>query len=40
MRSTPYEFLGVDHNYEPDLLGRIASPEGSHQIELVLEGNC
>jgi type III restriction enzyme len=35
--SIPYEFLGVDHNYEPDFLVRIASPDGDHQLTLVLE---
>jgi type III restriction enzyme len=33
----PYEFLGVDHNYEPDFLVLIASPDDDHQLTLVLE---
>ena len=27
--SIPYEFLGVDHPYEPDFLVRLAMPEGA-----------
>ncbi len=35
--SIPYEFLGVDHGYEPDFLVRMAMPEGEPDLTLVLE---
>jgi len=35
--SIPYEFLGVDHGYEPDFLVRMATPEGEPDFTLVLE---
>jgi type III restriction enzyme len=35
--SIPYEFLGVDHGYEPDFLVRMATPEGTPDLTLVLE---
>jgi hypothetical protein len=35
--SIPYEFLGVDHPYEPDFLVRLATPEGAPDLTLVLE---
>jgi type III restriction enzyme len=33
----PYEFLRVDHAYEPDFLVRLATPEGSAELTLLLE---
>jgi len=35
--SIPYEFLGVDHGYEPDFLVRLATPEGEPNLTLILE---
>ena len=35
--SIPYEFLGVDHGYEPDFLVRMAMPDGKPDLTLVLE---
>jgi type III restriction enzyme len=35
--SIPYEFLGVDHGYEPDFLVRLATPDGEPDLTLVLE---
>jgi type III restriction enzyme len=35
--SIPYEFLGVDHGYEPDFLVRMAMPDGEPDLTLVLE---
>ena len=35
--SIPYEFLGVDHGYEPDFLVRLATPGGGPDFTLVLE---
>jgi type III restriction enzyme len=35
--SIPYEFLGVDHGYEPDFLARLPTPEGQPDLTLVLE---
>ena len=35
--SIPYEFLGVDHGYEPDFLVRMVVPEGEPDFTLVLE---
>jgi type III restriction enzyme len=33
----PYEFMNVDHNYEPDFLVRLATPEGTPDLTVVLE---
>ncbi len=33
----PYEFLGVDHPYEPDFLVRLATPPGEPALTVVLE---
>src|SRR4051794_23647327 len=33
--SIPYEFLGVDHGYEPDFLVRMTTPEGEPDFTLV-----
>ena len=33
----PYEFLSVDHGYEPDFLVRLATREGEPDLTLVLE---
>ena len=35
--SIPYEFLGVDHGYEPDFLVRMAVPNDEPDLTLVLE---
>ena len=35
--SIPYEFLGVDHNYEPDFLVRLATHGGAPDLTLILE---
>lgn len=35
--SIPYEFLGIDHGYEPDFLIRLAMPDGKPDLTLVLE---
>ena len=35
--SIPYEYLGVDHPYEPDFLVRLATPEGKPPLTLILE---
>ena len=35
--SIPYEFLGVDHGYEPDFLVRMSMPDGEPDLTLVLE---
>ncbi len=33
----PYEFLSVDHGYEPDFLVRLATPDGEPDLTLILE---
>lgn len=35
--SIPYEFLGIDHGYEPDFLVKMAMPDGRPDLTLVLE---
>ena len=35
--SIPYEFLGVDHGYEPDFLVRMVTVEGEPDLTLLLE---
>lgn len=35
--SIPYEFLGVDHGYEPDFLVRMVVPDGEPDFTVVLE---
>ena len=35
--SIPYEFLGIDHGYEPDFLVKMAIQEGEPDFTLVLE---
>jgi type III restriction enzyme len=35
--SIPYEFLGVDHGYEPDFLVRLTTPVDAPDLTLILE---